>query len=116
MIGPRNFVIQAGQIFFSITALRNVTTSPQSQDVNIEEVPTITLNCSVDTNQPADTTIQWTSDVRSGVLVNGTGTFLELDLITANLADEEVFTCTATLGNMTESDNATVIAYSESRP
>ena len=93
--------------------LQSVVVSPPTQDVNIDEVPSITLNCNVTTNSPAGTTIEWTSSVRSGVLATGTGTSLDLDLDTADLADVEMFNCTATLGDMTEVDTATVNAYSE---
>ena len=87
--------------------------SPPTQDVNIDEVSNITLNCNVTTNSPAGTNIEWTSSVRPGVLANGTGTSLDLDLDTADLADVEMFNCTATLGDMTAVDTATVNAYSE---
>ena len=87
--------------------------SPPTQDVNIDEVPNITLNCTVTTDRPANTTIEWTSSVRPGVLATGTGTSLDLDLDTADLADVEMFICTATLGDMTAVDTATVNAYSE---
>ena len=87
--------------------------SPQTQDVNIDEVASITLSCTVTTDRPVDTTIEWTSSVRSGVLATGTGTSLDLNLDTADLADVEIFNCTATLGDMTAFDTATVNAYSE---
>ena len=93
--------------------LQSVAVSPQTQDVNIDEVSSITLNCTVTTDRPADTTIEWTGSVQSGVLANGTGTSLDLDLDTADLADVEMFNCTATLGDMTAVDTATVNAYSE---
>ena len=79
-----------------------MSVSPQTQDVNILEVSGITLSCSVTTNRPNITTIEWTSSVRSGVLASGTGTSLDLVLNTADLADVEMFNCTATLGDMTE--------------
>ena len=87
--------------------------SPQTRDVNIDEVPSITLSCTVTTDRPDATTIVWTSSVRSGVLASGTGTSLDLVLDTADLADVEMFTCTATLGDMTAFDTATVNAYSK---
>ena len=87
--------------------------SPPTQNVNIDEVPSITLSCIVTTDRPANTTIEWTSNVRSGVLAAGTGISLDLDLDTADLADVEIFNCTATLGDMTALDTATVNAYSE---
>ena len=93
--------------------LQSVAVSPLTQDVNIDEVSNITLNCNVTTNRPVDTTIEWTSSVRSGVLATGTGTSLDLDLDTADLADVEMFSCTATLGDMTAVDTATVNTFSE---
>ena len=65
------------------------------------------------TDRPDDITIEWTSSVRSGVLATGTGTSLDLVLNTADLADVEMFTCTATLGDMRESGIATVNAFSK---
>ena len=93
--------------------LQSVAVSPQTQDINIDEVSSITLSCTVATDRPADTTIEWTSSVRSGVLATGTGTSLDLNLNTADLAVGENFTCTATLGTGNMSDTAIVNIYSE---
>ena len=87
--------------------------SPPTQDVNIDEVSNITLSCNVTTDRPGDTTIEWTSNVRPGVLATGTGTSLDLNLDTADLEVGENFTCTAALGTGNMSDTAIVNIYSE---
>ena len=90
-----------------------MSVSPQTQDVNIDEVPSITLSCTVTTNRPDDTIIEWTSSVRSGVLASGTGTSLDLVLNTTDLADVENFTCTAVLGTDNMSATAVVNIFCE---
>ena len=91
-----------------------MSVSPQTQDVNIDEVSSITLRCrTVTTDRPDATTIGWTSSVRSGVLATGTGTSLDLDLNTADLAVGEQFTCTVVLGTGSMSATAMVNIFCE---
>ena len=104
---------QSSNIFFAIPALQSVAVSPQTQDVNIDEIPSITLSCTVATDRPANTTIEWTSSVQSGVLATGTGTSLDLNLDTADLEVGENFTCTAALGTGSMSNTTIVNIYSE---
>ena len=92
--------------------LNNVTVSPASPTINIDQQASITLSCEVDANR--DATIEWTSNVRTGVvLASGTGLSLNLTQNTADLAHQEELTCTATLGNTTVSDMVAVTTYSE---
>ena len=90
-----------------------MTVSPDSSTINIAQQASITLSCAVDANR--DATIEWTSNVRTGVVLDsGTGLSLDLTQNTADLAHQEELTCTATLGATTMSGTAAVTTFSES--